>query len=220
MMLLLFAVLSILHIILIIKGASSLTLFTKPLLIPTLLIAYATATGLKNSFSRLFSTALIFCWAGDVLLMKNEYFIYGLVSFLTGHIFYILAIATISGRHFIAQKPYLLVPVILYLAIFLWFLLPYLQALKIPVVLYALVINCFLVVCLNLFGKLPRRTAGYFFAGATLFVISDSLLAVNTFAVPFPLSGAWVMLTYCAAQYLLVKGAITYHLSVSRNSIE
>jgi uncharacterized membrane protein YhhN len=48
----------------------------------------------------------------------------------------------------------------------------------------------------------------YFVAGAVLFVLSDSLLAINKFYQPLAFAGTLIMLTYCAAQYFIVMGFI------------
>ncbi|HNL66268.1 MAG TPA: lysoplasmalogenase family protein, partial [Ferruginibacter sp.] len=64
----------------------------KPLLMPALLLLMhysPTAPG-----KGLLMTGLVFAWLGDVLLMFESrhalFFIFGLVSFLTTHVFYIL----------------------------------------------------------------------------------------------------------------------------------
>ncbi|MFM8740122.1 MAG: lysoplasmalogenase family protein, partial [Cytophagales bacterium] len=46
--------------------------------------------------------------------------------------------------------------------------------------------------------------------GALLFMVSDSLLAVNKFLNPFEFSGIAIMATYCAAQYLIVEGLLQH----------
>ncbi|RYF87580.1 MAG: hypothetical protein EOO03_10470 [Chitinophagaceae bacterium] len=46
-----------------------------------------------------------------------------------------------------------------------------------------------------------------FIAGAAFFVLSDSLLAINKFHTSLQCS-FMVMVTYCLAQYLVVKGVI------------
>ena len=47
-------------------------------------------------------------------------------------------------------------------------------------------------------------------AGAMLFIISDSLLAINKFYYPFQMAGIFVMVTYGLAQYFITYGAIRY----------
>ena len=47
-------------------------------------------------------------------------------------------------------------------------------------------------------------------AGALLFVISDSVLAINKFYHPFEIAGIIIMLTYGLAQFFIAEGAIQY----------
>ncbi|MBN8510882.1 MAG: hypothetical protein J0L57_20000, partial [Burkholderiales bacterium] len=41
--------------------------------------------------------------------------------------------------------------------------------------------------------------------GGALFLASDTLLAINRFALPLPLSGLWILLTYWAAQWCIAS---------------
>jgi len=43
-------------------------------------------------------------------------------------------------------------------------------------------------------------------------MISDSLLAINKFMQPLPLSGLAIMLTYLLAQYLIVEGVLKHEV--------
>jgi uncharacterized membrane protein YhhN len=52
------------------------------------------------------------------------------------------------------------------------------------------------------------KSYGFVLIGAILFIISDSLIAINKFAFSIPLSDLWVMSTYIAAQYLIVQGVL------------
>ena len=45
--------------------------------------------------------------------------------------------------------------------------------------------------------------------GALLFVISDSVLAINKFYQSFELAGIVIMLTYGFAQLFIIEGAIS-----------
>jgi uncharacterized membrane protein YhhN len=60
------------------------------------------------------------------------------------------------------------------------------------------------------YGKIDQRAALLFISGAMLFVLSDSLLAINRFRIGFTGAGTWVMLTYCLAQFLLARGSIRH----------
>lgn len=177
-------------------GYSLGTYITKPLLIPLL------AWGLVGSaWGRVkwVWIALFFSWVGDVLLMlPYNLFVFGLASFLLAHVFYI--------RHFWGEWDRQQVPfrwptaggVVIYLLALLLFLYPILGALKIPVILYGFVISTMLLLALH------TRRPGYSL-GAALFVLSDSILAVNKFHTPIPFAALLVMSTYGLAQFYLVK---------------
>jgi len=46
--------------------------------------------------------------------------------------------------------------------------------------------------------------------GAALFIISDSILAINRFSHTIPFSGVAVMSTYIIAQWLIVNGLLQH----------
>ena len=52
--------------------------------------------------------------------------------------------------------------------------------------------------------------------GALLFVISDSVLAVNKFHHSFEIADVVIMLTYGLAQLFIVEGAIKYITSIDK----
>lgn len=187
----------------------------KPLLLPLLVLAVFFGTPASSPYKLLFCTALVFSWAGDIfLLFENSnalFFIFGLASFLTTHILYIVYfIRTGIGNtpSLLKQQAWLVPAVLLYGAGLVWLLFPHLGTLKIPVLVYAAVICSMLLCSLHIYQRIPRIAAQLFTAGAILFVLSDSLLAINKFYQALPYGGIWVMLTYCAAQYCIVNGFI------------
>ncbi|MBL0146409.1 MAG: hypothetical protein IPP48_12355 [Chitinophagaceae bacterium] len=44
-----------------------------------------------------------------------------------------------------------------------------------------------------------------------MFILSDSLLAINKFYHSFAFAGVQIMATYCIAQYCIVRGFISHH---------
>jgi uncharacterized membrane protein YhhN len=60
------------------------------------------------------------------------------------------------------------------------------------------------------YGKTSSQSFWLVFFGATLFFISDSILAVNKFLQTIDHAGALIMFTYCAAQFLIVHGLIKH----------
>jgi uncharacterized membrane protein YhhN len=187
---------------------------TKPLLMPLLALGYALETKPLNRLSALVLAALFFSWLGDVLLMlegrNGMFFILGLLGFLTAHALYIayfIRIPATNGRSFIRKRPVMLLAVLAYVVELLYVLWPSLDGMKIPVLVYGIVIGTMLCFALWQYGKTDDRAAGLMIVGAILFVASDSLLAINKFKSPIPFGGIWVMSTYILAQYCIVKGS-------------
>jgi uncharacterized membrane protein YhhN len=185
----------------------------KPLLIPILLLLlyFSKNTG---SHKKLIVTGLFFSWLGDIFLLfdaKNDlFFIFGLVCFLTTHIFYIIYFLKIpsSTVSLLKKQPWLVLLVLTYGVVLVWLLYPHLDDLKIPVIVYASVICTMLLCSLHIFLKVNTPANIFYLAGAAFFVLSDSLLAINKFYQPFAFAGVYIMLTYCAAQYFIVNGFI------------
>jgi uncharacterized membrane protein YhhN len=85
------------------------------------------------------------------------------------------------------------------------FLFPHLgPVLKVAVPVYALVIALMAAQAIGRATVLRDRASMCVGAGAALFMASDTLLAMNRFALPIPLAPLWVLATYYAAQVLIV----------------
>ncbi len=144
--------------------------------------------------------ALAFSLLGDVLLMlPADRFIWGLLSFLTAHLFYIAAFTTGRGFGFTPWLLALFAVCGVSLYRYLW---PTLRAMKLPVLGYILVIltmawqawERYLMV-----GEALALAAGI---GALFFTLSDSILAWRRFRRNFTSAPLLVMTTYYAAQLL------------------
>lgn len=199
--------------------------FTKPLLMPLLALAYISETRvLDGVFPKLILAALFFSWLGDVLLMFDGrdaiFFILGLSAFLTAHILYIIYFSRINGDRpsFLKQRPLMLLVIMAYTVELLYILWPGLEGMKVPVIIYAIVISTMLAFAAWQYGKIRDRAAWLFIAGAFLFVLSDSALALNKFWRPMTGAGAFVMITYVVAQALIVAGSVE-HLKGNRASL-
>jgi len=193
-----------------------LQLFTKPLLIPLLMLwVWLNVAFTKNR--SLILAALFFSFAGDVFLLfeyKNPaLFIPGLVSFLLTHILYIVYFLSLPNgkKSLLKTAPYLGLLVLAYGVALIYILSPSLGALKVPVVIYAVVIMSMLLASLHIYYRVSKTAGGLFIAGACFFVLSDTLLAFNKFHSPlaFPFL---IMLTYCMAQYFIGNGFILSNL--------
>jgi uncharacterized membrane protein YhhN len=192
-----------------------LQLICKPVIVPALIgYLYSQVRTINTGLPKWILFALLFSWAGDVLLMfvsKNEnFFLAGLASFLLAHVFYIIFFHQVRVKE--AVKPnivWLILVIVYYTGLIVW-LSPYLHDMKLPVRIYGLVISSMLMLALHM-PAIKNRKAGYWMmAGAVLFVISDSVLAINKFYQPFDGAGVIIMLTYGLAQLFIVKGAANY----------
>lgn len=192
---------------------SVLHYFAKPVLLPVLIVLLATATPAVAG-KKIMLAALFFSWVGDIFLLAEDknplFFIFGLASFLTTHIFYIIYFLSIRSNQIslLKKQPLLIAAVLTYGIALVWLLFPKLADLKIPVMIYAAVICTMLLCSLHIYLKVNKPANMFFVLGALLFVLSDSLLAINKFYQPFAFAGVCIMLTYCAAQYFIVTGFI------------
>lgn len=177
-----------------------LRFFTKPLLLPLLILLYITRSeSEKTQVDKLFLTGLVLSFFGDLFLLFQWGFLPGLGSFLLAHVFYI-----ISFRKKTQNSIWRFWPIILglFATTLLVFLFPYLKEMKIPVIIYAVVIATMMYNAL----KTHKRNL---IIGALLFLISDTLLSINLFLQPLMILNLLVMITYIAAQWFLVKGIIS-----------
>jgi uncharacterized membrane protein YhhN len=196
----------------------------KALIIPVLMALFIVNLKLNlNRLNRLVFAGLLFSWAGDVILessQKNgDLFIAGLLCFLLAHIMYFTAFVITAGKSVITGKRiFLLVPVILYGTGLVYYLYDDLSNMRLPVILYAIVILTMIVGAINRIDKVSRVSYFMVLAGAILFVISDSAIAINKFGHPFESSGIVVMSTYVIAQFLIITGYIRQYNSLKMQS--
>jgi uncharacterized membrane protein YhhN len=183
--------------------------FTKPLLMPLLFFVVWNNRNTIQHYKWMLA-GLALSWAGDILLQMKGLFIPGLISFLLAHVCYISYFMQLgkSKKGLLQQQPLIGLPVLIYILIFLWLLYPFLDALKIPVTVYGITIGTMLLMSINTKQRVNSAAAVLFFNGALQFVISDSILAVNLFALSNMALSLCVMATYASAQYLLVKGSM------------
>lgn len=187
----------------------------KPFLMGSLLFYFLICTSNTSSpLKKWVVAALAFSVAGDTLLMfanaSELFFILGLLSFLIAHLFYIIIFHHIRTHHQIAGKWYAAIIVAVYYFTIISFLLPFLGSLKYPVITYGLVISFMLLVAMHLYDLEDNKTARYLLTGAILFVISDSVLAINKFYHAYTWGGWAIMTTYVLAQWLIVQGLARY----------
>ncbi len=193
------------------NGLLELHRLFKPLtmLIAIVLVANAmrrSSTGLRGA--GLLLPALAGSLAGDVFLMFPGYFIPGLVSFLCAHLAYIALFK--RGQSWFPSRPALLIPLgfgALMYAVLWNGGLP--AGLRGPVAAYVLVIALMAAQAIGRATVLQKQGALWVAIGAGFFMLSDTLLALNKFVSPLPLSQLWVLSTYYVAQVLIVRGMLS-----------
>lgn len=184
---------------------------SKPLVVISLIIFFLlNSKHLKRNIIMLTVLALVFSLLGDVLLLfvsASEYFfISGLIAFLIAHVFYCVVFLKHRDK---SKKPYGFIALLLIYAFgIFWFLKSGLNDLLIPVILYMLVILAMATSAFLRHQKVGVKSYNLVFYGALVFMISDSLLALNKFYLPFYLADFGIMFTYALAQLLIVKGLI------------
>lgn len=185
---------------------------TKPLIMILLgFVCWARAGGLPLRARNFIFAAIIFSWGGDVLLLFPHYFVPGLLSFLTAHILYTAFFLQVNPKPRPGIGEIIMAALIItYAAALVTWLFPHLGTLKPAVMLYTMVITVMLLSALRAFGLHSGKAGRLCVWGALLFVVSDSVLAVEKFYSAFPGSNIVVMLTYGIAQWMIVEGSIKY----------
>lgn len=196
---------------------------SKGLLMPLLLAWFIAAT--KNCITntnkkyRLYiCLALLFSWIGDIFLVGpgSLNFICGIGAFLLAQVFYVTFFFKVRPLYknnivFAVVAALIILAYLITLNILMWQKVNE-QQLTIPVFAYSIVLGLMLFASINTSNaaKLQNNIAGGFIAGAITFVLSDSMIALNSFYLTKPLPGFYIMLTYCIAQFLIVSNAVRF----------
>lgn len=134
-------------------------------------------------YFRFLLTGLIFCACGDLFLAlpQRSMFMSGLVSFLIGHVFYIAAFFHAAQLNLLTWIGTALA-VIASGWVYIW-LRPHLGKMKMPVIVYVLVITLMMVSAFSILGDFRMHLNGrvLVFSGAFLFYISDIFVARHRF---------------------------------------
>jgi len=161
--------------------------------------------------------AFLFSLFGDSFLMFTDngmlYFIFGLASFFIAQISYIFlfrqTIKIADGEPFLRKNSLYLNGYIMYGFVIYILLFNHLDiVLKIVVFIYMLALLGMSTMALNRFKTVSSQSFFFVLYGSILFVISDTLIALDKFLMPIPNDRLFVMSTYMAAQFLIMKGIL------------
>lgn len=167
--------------------------------LPIFLLAFISLTMVPGWTGKLLCLGFILSAGGDISLSfeGDKFFIMGLSFFLLAHVVYVI----VFSRQFEFSLNRL--PIALVLAAFAIGmsvkLFPGLGDLKVPVLIYISVILAMGVTAT--FWQGERNWL--LLAGAVIFMLSDSMIAINKFLMPVSWSKYFIMSTYYAGQVMI-----------------
>jgi uncharacterized membrane protein YhhN len=179
--------------------------FCKPLATVLILaIAFSQWRADKGSYSFWITVGLFFSFLGDIaLLWPALYFLPGLAAFLVTHLSYLIAFTREAK---FPARPSIWVLYLAIAAAMLVFLFPNLpSSLKIPVVLYSLLLAAMAAQAMGRYLALKTSPARLAATGAILFMLSDVLLAFDHFHSAIPFAPLLVLTPYYLAQWLIAR---------------
>ena len=173
-------------------------LTTTLILMPVLILT----TDSTSAYIPLIAGGLAFALIGDILLMLPESrFVLGIGSFAAMHALYLAAFISAAGLVLVNPST---IPLLLFTVIMTRFLWPGLRkSLQIPVLAYVVLITIMTIQAIGAAVQSEGTGLAIAAAGAILFLVSDSMLAINRFRVPFRSAQAMVLSTYWLGQWLI-----------------
>jgi uncharacterized membrane protein YhhN len=202
--LLVFVAVSVARLAAIPAGLSDLSRYSTYFLMSTLAVWVLVAGG-----PALMAVGLLFSCAGDILLGMDGLFLAGMGAFAAAHVCYVTHFLRTGAARGLRRR-WWLVPlyaaILVALVVWLW---SGLGDLRVPVLVYALLLAATAVTSASLGVWLG--------IGGALFFASDAMIAAFSLAdkPEPPMPGMWIMVTYILAQLLLAIGAVARAKSAS-----
>jgi len=188
-------------------------LYRKFKILPLILLVFLLTNNLYShgitSIKIIILIGIIMGMIGDLFLLNSEkYFIFGLISFLAGHIFYIIAFFKNINNTFYISLSILLFFGAIYLKILFKKMEPKnVTKYFLPIIIYIITIVLLFSTAFNYENS--NKTSFYLTIGSTFFILSDATLAWNTFVNDFKNSELIISLTYYSAQFFIILKALT-----------
>jgi uncharacterized membrane protein YhhN len=169
---------------------------------PILWLSYCCTKVLPNPVRTPMCLALLFSAGGDILLALTfeHSFPAGLSSFLCAQLIYCFVFS--KRRSQLRDKAPMLSAIVLFYLTMLWLIIPEAGELKIPVLVY--------MTAICIMGSLAalHKGSSWVLLGAISFMVSDAVIAINKFMVPFDGASLVIMNTYYLAQIMIVAGMV------------
>ena len=158
-----------------------------------------------STYYHLLLLGLLFCLGGDVFLAlpRDKMFLLGLLSFLVGHIFYIIGFFSVAH---INTWTWLGTLIVLAFSGYVYFWLkPHLGTMKVPVLVYTIVITIMLSGAWSILGESNLAGLGrvMVFSGASCFYVSDLFVARDRFMKKEPINRFLGLPLYYTGQFFL-----------------
>ena len=171
------------------------------------LLAVWTLTEMHGANRLWLTAALALGSLGDVLLdLPGDNFVFGLGSFLLGHVCYIrlFLLNREKGSKLSGARTVLVAAVVLFTAGFTLWLMPVLKPdLGLPVMFYVGALSAMTISAIAL-----NASTNWIQVGAILFLLSDTILGANKFRGKVPYSGWLIWSTYYVGQTLIASGCM------------
>lgn len=155
---------------------------------------------LESRYGNIILLGLILGAIGDVCLLgrAKQYFIAGLVSFLLGHVAYVVAFASLplSATHALAAA---VVMAVVMFFVGRW-VFPHAPEMRVPIGIYMLVIA---LMCVAAIGAGAAGAPWMIPVGAVMFTASDIAVVRDRFVTKGFVNRAWGLPLYYAAQLLI-----------------
>jgi uncharacterized membrane protein YhhN len=163
---------------------------------------------LESQYGRVVLAGLILGAIGDVCLLgqAKAYFIAGLVSFLLGHVAYVVAFSTLPS-----SVPQALMAAVVVTAIILFvarWVFPHAPDMRVPIGIYMLVIAAMCVVAI---GAGAAGAPWMIPVGAVMFTASDIAVVRDRFVAPGFVNRLWGLPLYYAAQLIIAWSILAVH---------
>jgi len=178
----------------------------KPVTTLLVLGAVASADSADPAYRNWICVALLLSTCGDIALLRagNVAFMAGLGSFLVAHGLFVWAFL-LDGLS--TPPPWCALPIVCGVAFFVW-LLPRTGELKIPVIVYAAALVAMTLAAAARSDVRGDASGWLAVAGALLFLLSDSALAVRQFNGPYRRAQALILSTYWLAVGLIAASSL------------
>ncbi len=182
------------------KHHPRLRFVSKPLASAGFIVAAIGFGALESRYGNIVLTGLVLGAVGDVFLLGTGKgaFIGGLVSFLLGHVAYVVAFGTLPMSVPHAALAAVLTAAVM--ALIARWVFPHAPKMRIPIGIYMLVITAMCVVAI---GAGAAGAPWMIPVGAVMFTVSDIAVVRNRFVSPGFVNRLWGLPLYYAAQLII-----------------